>query len=180
MRKCRVQSPKAGPRTLIIGYGNPVRSDDAFGWHASRLLAEALTGKNVEVITCQQLTPELAEHLSRCWRAVFVDADTQGKPGEIHCRPVRPQVPQPSSFSHVCTPSGLLASAKQLYGKCPRAIAITVSAQSFEFGESLSPVVSSALPMVVDQVFRWLGITHTKGVTHRRSAMGRKLTKNKP
>jgi hydrogenase maturation protease len=26
-------------KTLIIGYGNPLRSDDGLGWHASRLLA---------------------------------------------------------------------------------------------------------------------------------------------
>src|SRR5580704_15594719 len=53
-----------GPRTLVIGYGNPLRSDDALGWHASRLLAQALAGQEVDVITCHQLTPELAEPLS--------------------------------------------------------------------------------------------------------------------
>src|SRR5208282_6599133 len=66
---------------LVIGYGNPLRSDDGFGWHASRLLAEALTGRDVEVITCHQLTPELAHPLSQCRRAVFIDADAQGEPG---------------------------------------------------------------------------------------------------
>ena len=70
---------------LIIGYGNPLRSDDGFGWHASRLLAQALAGQDVgaplvgalewagtrpapttvEIITCHQLTPELAEPLSQ-------------------------------------------------------------------------------------------------------------------
>ena len=33
-----------------------------------------------------------------------------------------------------------------------KAIVITVSAQSFEFGDALSPVVSAALPKVVEQV----------------------------
>src|SRR5579862_3803538 len=77
------RTPDLGPRILIVGYGNPLRRDDALGWHASRLLAEALVGKDVEVITCHQLTPELAEPLSRCQRAVFIDADAEGKPGEI-------------------------------------------------------------------------------------------------
>ena len=75
-------------KALIIGFGNPLRSDDGFGWHASRLLAQALTGQDAAVITCHQLTPELAEPLSQCSRAVFIDADAQGNPGDIHRRAV--------------------------------------------------------------------------------------------
>jgi hydrogenase maturation protease len=151
-----------GRRTLIIGYGNPLRSDDALGWHASRLLAETLKGQNVEVITCHQLTPELAEPLSQCSRVAFIDADAEGKPGAIHRRPVRPQALTSSSFTHTCTPSGLLSSAKQLYGRRPHAIVITVTAQSFEFGHTLSPVVSATLPKVVEQVCNWLGVPQNK------------------
>ena len=152
----RLRTSDFGLGTLIIGYGNPLRSDDAFGWHASRMLAETLTAKDIEVITCHQLTPELAEPLSRCRRAVFIDADTEGTPGEIHRCAVRPKVPSSSSFTHTCTPSGLLASSQQLYGRRPQAIVITVTAQSFEFGDALSPAVSSALPKVVEMVCQWV------------------------
>jgi hydrogenase maturation protease len=160
--KVALRTTEARFRTLIIGYGNPLRSDDAFGWHASRLLATVLADRNVEVITCHQLTPELAEQLSRCRRAVFIDADAEGKPGEIHRRAVGPLAPKTSSFTHTCTPSGLLASAKQLYGRRPRAIVITVSALSFEFADALSPVVAAALPKVVEEVRKWAGLTATK------------------
>lgn len=139
---------------LIIGYGNPLRSDDGFGWHASRLLTDVLAGQGVEIITCHQLTPELAESLSHSKRAVFIDADAQGKPGDIHRRVVHPQTPSSSAFTHSCTPSRLLASAEQLYGHRPQAVIITVSAQSFAFGDTLSPIVSATLPEVVDQVCR--------------------------
>jgi hydrogenase maturation protease len=149
-----------GLRTLIVGYGNPLRSDDAIGWHASRLLAAALAGEEVEVITCHQLTPELAEPLSQCRRAVFIDADAEGKPGEIQRRAVRPQAPASTSFTHTSTPSGLLRSAQELYGRRPKAIIITVSAQSFEFGDTLSPVVAAALPKVVDEVRNWVASAH--------------------
>jgi hydrogenase maturation protease len=145
-------------KALIIGFGNPLRSDDGFGWHASRLLAQALTGQDAAVITCHQLTPELAEPLSQCSRAVFIDADAQGNPGDIHRRAVLPQVPASSTFTHSCTPSGLLASAEQLYGHRPQAVVITVSAQSFEFGDTLSPVVSASLPEVVKRVCQWVGV----------------------
>jgi hydrogenase maturation protease len=148
------RTPDSGPRTLIVGYGNPLRSDDGFGWHAGRLLAQALAGQDAEVITCHQLTPELAEPLSQSSRAVFIDADAQGTPGEIHRRSVCPQIPASSAFTHSCTPSGLLASAERLYGHRPQAVIVTVSAQSFAFGDALSPAVSAALPEVVEQVCR--------------------------
>jgi hydrogenase maturation protease len=163
----RLRTSDFGPRTLIIGYGNPLRSDDGFGWHASRSLARALSGQGAEVITCHQLTPELAEPLSQCSHAVFIDADAEGKPGEIHRRPIRPQAPASSSFTHTYTPSGLLASAQQLYGHRPQAIVITVTAQSFEFGDALTPVVSAALPEVVAHVCDWVG-----SLAGRRAAPG--------
>lgn len=153
---------------LIIGYGNPLRSDDGFGWHVSRLLADDLAGQGARVITCHQLTPELAEPLSQCRLAVFIDADAEGKPGEIHRRPVCPDGPASSSFTHTCTPSGLLASAQQLYGHCPEALVITVSAQSFAFGESLTPVVSATLPKVVAQVRNWVTDAHDNDASQHR------------
>jgi hydrogenase maturation protease len=139
------------------------------------LLAKALAGKDVEVITCHQLTPELAEPLSKCRRAVFIDADAEGKPGEIHRRTVRPKAPESSSFTHNCTPSGLLASAKQLYGHRPQAIVITVTALSFEFGDTLSPIVSAALPKVVELVCQWVEASHVNDAIQPRSAKLGKL-----
>jgi hydrogenase maturation protease len=142
-------------KVLIIGYGNPLRSDDGFGWHASRLIARELTGHNADVITCHQLTPELAEPLSQCGRAVFVDADAEGEPGEIHWREIQPQAPSSSALTHTCSPAGLLSSAARLYGRCPQAVAVTVTAQSFDFGDSLTPFVSAALSKVVERVVQF-------------------------
>jgi len=142
-------------KVLIIGYGNPLRSDDGLGWHASRLIAQELAGHNAEVITCHQLTPELAEPLSQSSHAVFIDADAQGGPGEIHWREVHPQAPASSALTHTCSPAGLLSSAARLYGRSPQAIAVTVTAQSFDFGDSLSPVVAAALPKVVERVLQF-------------------------
>jgi len=141
-------------KVLIIGYGNPLRGDDGFGWHASRVIAKELAGRDAEVITCHQLTPELAEPLSQSNHAVFIDADAEGEPGEIHWREVLPQAPASSALTHTCSPAGLLESATRLYGRCARAVVVTVSAQSFDYGDSLSPVVSAALPKVVERVLQ--------------------------
>jgi hydrogenase maturation protease len=148
-------------KTLIVGYGNPLRSDDGFGWHVTRALAPVLAGCEVEVMTCHQLTPEIAEPLSRCHFAIFLDADSRGTPGKLHCRKVRPASPPPGAFTHGCTPAHLLASAEKLYGSRPEAVTLTVSVRTFAFGEKLSPVVSAALPGVVEQVRHWVGAAHT-------------------
>lgn len=152
----RFRTPEPGPRTVIIGYGNPTRSDDGVGWHASGLLADVFVGQNVEVIACHQLTPELAEALSRCQRAVFIDADARGRPGTIRRREICAGQSSAPAFTHSCTPAGLLASAQELYGRSPEAVIFTVSAQSFAFGESLSSTVSKALRDLVRRVCDWL------------------------
>jgi hydrogenase maturation protease len=148
-------------KTLIVGYGNPLRSDDGFGWHVTRGLVQALAGCEVEVMSCRQLTPEIAEPLSRCQFAIFLDADSRGTPGKLHCRTVHPASPTVEALTHRCTPAYLLASAEKLYGSRPRAVTLTVSAQTFAFGEKLSPVVSAALAGAVKRVRYLVGAAQT-------------------
>ena len=129
-----------------------MRSDDGFGWHASHLLAQALAGQDAQVITCHQLTPELAEPLSKCALAVFIDADSEGVPGHIRQRAIRAPAHEAATFTHTCTPSSLLTNAKKLYGKRPEGVTITVGAETFAYGETLSPVVEGVLTRVTDLV----------------------------
>jgi hydrogenase maturation protease len=154
---------------LIVGYGNPLRSDDALGWHACKLLEREFVCQSAQIIACHQLTPELAEPLSQCRQAVFIDADATGIPGAIRLRTVRAEVPTGLLFTHTCTPSGLLAIALQLYGHMPVAILITVSGQCFELGDTLSPAVVATLPEVVAQACRWVDPLQSNAKMNRRS-----------
>ena len=52
-------------RVLILGYGNPLRSDDGLGWQVAVQLFRTNTSPEVLVLPCHQLTPELAEPISR-------------------------------------------------------------------------------------------------------------------
>src|SRR5579863_2441204 len=61
-------------RTLIIGIGNPLRGDDGLGWRAVESLRQIASLQEVETVTCHQLTPEMAESVSRAERVVFIDA----------------------------------------------------------------------------------------------------------
>jgi hydrogenase maturation protease len=77
-------------RVLIIGFGNPLRGDDGFGWHAAQRLCERLGSPDVQVIACHQLTPELAEDIGAAERVLFIDAARDLPSGEIRCAPVLP------------------------------------------------------------------------------------------
>jgi hydrogenase maturation protease len=129
---------------LILAYGNPLRCDDGLGWHAARQLAQYLTG-DCQVLTCHQLTPELAEDISGASAVFFIDASREGEPGELTCLPVRP-ANDGAGFSHECSPQVLLSLCHQLYGSCPPAYSVSICGERFQHGEALSPCVASTLP----------------------------------
>lgn len=129
---------------LLIGYGNPLRGDDGLGWVAAEVLAARQTA--VSILTCHQLTPELAEPISRTDRVIFVDATTVGEPGEIVCHPLTPAGASGKLFSHTCDPAGLLKMAEMLYGRSPQGTLFTVTGASFGYEEELSDTVKAVLP----------------------------------
>ena len=139
------------PRVLIIGYGNPLRSDDGFGWLAANRLLDLIADPEVEVMAVQQLTPELMEPVSRAGRVVFIDAAAAGEPGVLQERSVAAD-PETRRFTHHSTPGGLLAGAAALFGRAPQATLYSVPGQDFGFGERLTPPVERALADVVARV----------------------------
>ena len=52
------------PHTLIIGYGNPLRGDDAAGYVAAELLRERIFDPQVETVSEQQLLPEMMQSIA--------------------------------------------------------------------------------------------------------------------
>jgi hydrogenase maturation protease len=132
-------------RVLVLGYGNPLRCDDGLGWRVAVQLFRANTSSEVEVLPCHQLTPELAEPVSRSDVVVFIDSTREGRPGEFHCVELTPE-PGPVAFTHHLSPSAILEMSSELYGSCPRAYLVSICGESFEAGESLSPAVERKLP----------------------------------
>ena len=142
------------PSVLIIGYGNPMKSDDGLGWHVAQALSEQNTSPDIKVICTQQLTPENSEEASRAELVVFIDAREGGSAGEIHCEAIHldPDGSRSLSHTHDLSPTAILQLANELYGKAPPAFLLTVSGQDFQDGDSLSEPVSSALPNVIARV----------------------------
>ena len=141
------------PRVLIIGYGNPLKSDDGLGWHAAHELSRHASSPEVKVIYSHQLTPEMAEEVSHAELAIFIDARQGGTPGEVNCVAVSQgegeQQPPLGSGTHDISPRVILELAGKLYGNSPLAYLLTVSGEDFDDGESLSQAVASALPNVI-------------------------------
>lgn len=120
---------------LLVGYGNPLRSDDGLGPEiAARIARLKLPG--VETRTAHQLGVELAEEIVRFDLTILVDASQDGPP--VRLRPVTGASPH-SASSHHLTPECLQALVERIYGVRPRLYACTVRADDFALGAALSP-----------------------------------------
>jgi hydrogenase maturation protease len=144
---------EAGP-LLIVGYGNPLCGDDGVGWEVVKRLQETIDlGSDVQLETCHQLMPELAEPVSRARRVLFIDATIAGPAGYIECSDLVPAgCRMPSALNHRLDPPELLALAKALYGSCPPARLWTVAGADFNPGASPTPKVMLACDELADMI----------------------------
>jgi len=134
---------------LIIGYGNPLRGDDAAGPLAARRLA----GFGFETIETHQLTPELAEPIAAAEIVFFLDADAAVPAGEICAQRVTASEAEPPlSFEHHSTPAGLLRLAALAYRAAPEAWAIGLGARCFDLAEGLSRNAERAVSRAVQEL----------------------------
>jgi hydrogenase maturation protease len=139
-------------RVLVIGYGNALRADDGVGWHAAHRLAESVEDESIEILAVNQLTPELAEPISRADLIIFIDASHQGQPGSWKCERLELNTTHGNSLAHHFTPAGLLTYAQAIFQASPTALVISVAGESFAYCDQLTPVVETALRQVINHV----------------------------
>jgi hydrogenase maturation protease len=137
---------------LIIGYGNPLRSDDGIGWHAAQALRGEWPAAQVRVEAAHQLLPEMADWLADASHVLFIDACWDLVPGRIRSRVIHPEMSPAVSMTHHFSPEGLLADAWHLFHHCPETILVSVGGGSFELGEGLSRQVEAVFPDLLAQV----------------------------
>jgi hydrogenase maturation protease len=123
-------------RVLVIGYGNTLRADDGVGPRVAEAV-EALQLPGVCTMTCQQLSPEHADPISRAETVVFVDAAVDA-PKEVQLRPLEPGNSS-QLMAHAADPRTMLALARDVFGHTPKAWWLTIPAVTLEFSETLSP-----------------------------------------
>lgn len=139
-------SERSKLQPLIIGIGNPLRSDDGLGWAvAEQLSQDGDLGSNIHMVL--QLTPELAQWMAVADLVVLIDANHEGEPGEVHTRSVSPSAQPGAVGTHHTTPEELAALTANLYDHCPSVVIVTMTGANFNLGEQLSPLVAQKLPL---------------------------------
>ena len=136
-------------RDLLIAFGNPLRSDDGIAWRVAEEIRR--TAPAVAILRVHQLTPELAEDVSRAGNIIFIDAARDGEPGEVRFNTVAADATS-LHFSHSLEPPHVLAICKQLYGAGPRGFLISIAGECFDHGEAPSVSAINALPRAVAMV----------------------------
>lgn len=134
--------------TLVIGYGNDLRSDDGAGrWVAERILAMNLP--DVEVLSIMQLTPEVSLDIVDRRLVVFVDASVETD--ELRVEDIEPK-PGTTVMTHHGDPASLLAVGS-LVGRPPdRATLVSIPAEHLGMGSSFSPLAERAARRALDVI----------------------------
>jgi len=150
----RPDSPEsAAGRVLVIGYGNTLRGDDAFGPLVADRVRHEADPHRVTVLTCHQLTPELAADLAACDHVIFIDATIEPPAGQLRCRALDGRAAATSALVHSVGPEQLLVLARLVYGRSPSATLVCVGGLRFEIGDQqLSPPVAAAVPAAVARI----------------------------
>jgi hydrogenase maturation protease len=124
-------------KLLVLGYGNTLRGDDGVGLRVVEAIAD-LRLDNVETLTCPQLTPELAEPVSRARLVIFVDAAIDA-PRRVQLRRLS-AADSTQVMAHAANPRTILALARDIFGCLPEAWWLTIPIKQTDPGEVLSPV----------------------------------------
>ena len=130
-------------RLLVIGYGSPLRGDDAAGFIVASEL-EAAAPADVDCRAIHQLTPDLAAICARADDVVFIDAYPARSGDALRIVPLSAD-PTASTSTHGCSPASVLALSRQLYGCTPRATLLAIPACGFELGAPPSDTARTAM-----------------------------------
>ena len=149
-------------KTLILGLGNPIVSDDAIGLRVAAVVRERLAGRpDVEVSEDYWGGLRLMERMAGYDRAIVVDAiQTGAVPGTIHRLNVGDIPTQRSASAHDVNLPTALELGRRAGLQLPANDAIRLVAVEVQdilnFGEQLTPAVEAALFGAVDAVLEAL------------------------
>lgn len=153
-------------RTIVIGLGNPLLSDDGVGIKVAQEVQKALKHPVTPAIKVMEAGAgglRLMEMMVDYDRAILIDAITDwpgGKPGQIHrltlddLRQISPA--QHTASAHDVNLPTALAAGRPLDLKLPEEIVIFAigAVNVSEFGEEPTPEILSAVPGAVEAVLQ--------------------------
>lgn len=145
-------------KTLILGLGNPLITDDSVGLRVVAELRPLLEGRDgIEVHEDYWGGLRLMERMEGYDRAVVIDAiQTGGDPGTIHHLAVESIPTQRSASAHDVNLPTALAFGRQHGLALPRdenILLVAIEAEDIlTFGETCTPAVQAAIPRTVQYV----------------------------
>jgi hydrogenase maturation protease len=148
-------------KTLVLGLGNPILTDDAVAFFVVEQVRRKLDRENVTVCEASVGGLRLMELVAGYDRAIIIDAiQTEGRqPGEIHfLSPDELSGSLRSASAHDVSFGTALELGHRLGLDMPKEI-IIIAVEVLEvgtFGEELTPAVAAAVPKVADSVLQEL------------------------
>jgi hydrogenase maturation protease len=149
-------------KTLVLGLGNPILSDDGVGTAVARELESRIGPEKATVIEASLGGLNLLDLLAGYERVIIVDAikTREGRPGQIY----RLELPELARLRHTGSTHDInLATAvelgKKLNLEMPSRMdifAIEV-AETESFGEACTPAVAAAIPVCVEMILKETG-----------------------
>jgi hydrogenase maturation protease len=147
--------------TLIFGWGNPSRGDDALGpmfIEQARTVADSALSTDIEYLTDFQLQVEHALDLLGRERVLFIDASVGStKPFEASCLCA---APDHNVTTHAMSPAAVMQVFEGLYGHAPPPCTLlAIQGIRFELGEPLSAAATNNLASALAWLPHWLAAT---------------------
>jgi hydrogenase maturation protease len=150
-------------KTLVLGLGNPLLTDDGVGLRVARALRARLTGRPDVVVEEDYWGGlRLMERMVGYDRSIVIDASCGGgEPGTIRCLRVEEMPTQHTASAHDATLATALCFGHRVGAALPDTDDVLVvaveAADVTSFGEECTPQVDAAIPRAVETVLRELG-----------------------
>jgi hydrogenase maturation protease len=149
------------PRTLVLGLGNPILTDDRVGLEVARAIVERLPQGQVALAEASVGGLELLHVLEGSERVLIVDAWSNARGGP----PLGPGEAREMALDELDASGGAISPHTAGLGDClavgracglamPAAVRVFVigAEELFRFGERCTPAVEAAIPAVADQI----------------------------
>lgn len=151
-------------KTLVLGLGNPILTDDGIGIYVVRAVAAQWSGEGVDFEEANVGGLRLLEVIAGYDRLILVDAiqTPDGAPGQIYRLASDDlRAPLHAGSTHDLSFQGALAWGRQMGMALPPPEGISILAIEAEevltFGETLTPAVAAALPRAAAAVLAEIG-----------------------
>ncbi|EQB39897.1 hypothetical protein M947_04770 [Sulfurimonas hongkongensis] len=142
---------------VIIGYGNELRGEDAFGVDTIKKL-QKLCLKNTKLISMHQLTPEIVLELLEADEIIFIDACYNEKNHYALACSLTEQ--NTSNLSHHISPKTIIHMLKSLYANEPKFFIYSMMSKNFDeiedikrYNECVDSVAEKLAPKVDKAIF---------------------------